>query len=179
MRRAHTLNHFNAPRDCNSWSNSKHRSLISSSNVTVLPALHLETMPICCKITLTEDSSILDTGVEIAVQAINLSTLQHGFMAKAFVWGWSSQPIGCIVFLVIFSRRCRSVLVTEVQLVSAEGKVPGLRVNGATGSSLCWRQTELQAKKANSSSTMCGNIIHESCTSATRQQSGCIWLNKG
>lgn len=159
---------------CSSWKSSEQRSLIYSSSVTMRPALCLKTIPICCKITLTEGSSILDTGEEIAVQAINLSTLQHGFIAKAFVSGWSSQPIGCIVFLVIFSRRCRSVLVREPQSGSAEGKVPGLGAKGATGSSLCRRQTEQEAEKTNSSSNICASIIDEFCATAMHLKNGCI-----
>lgn len=141
------------------------------SSVTILPAWRLETIPICCKITLTEGSFILDTSKEIAVQAINLSTLQHGFIAKAYISGWSSQPIGCNVFLVIFSRRCRSVLVRELQSGSAKGRVPGLRAKGATGSSLCWRQTEHNVEKKNSSSNICARTIDKFCITALH------WLN--
>jgi len=42
---------------------------------------------ICSEMTLAEGFSILDTGEDLAVQAINLSTLKHGFIAEAFVWG--------------------------------------------------------------------------------------------
>lgn len=93
------------------------------------------------------------------VQAINLSTQQCRFIAKAFILGYSRQSIGCIVFPVIFSHRCGSVLVKEPQSVSTEGKVPGLRANGTTGSSLHWRQTELQVERNNPSFNICGSII--------------------
>lgn len=136
----------------------------------ILPALHSETIPICCKITLREGSSVLDTGEEIAVQAINLSTLQHGFIAKAFVLGWSRHPIGCIVFLVICSRRCRSVLVRELQSGSAEGKVPGLRAKGALLAARCAEDKLNRRLKKLIPHPISVQILWMSSTSAMHQQ---------
>lgn len=83
----------------------------------------LQTIPICYKITLAEGSSILDTGVKIAVQAINLSTPQHGFIAKASI----SRPeqLGPLAVLYFLSSSLAGVGVSlserEPHSVSAKG----------------------------------------------------------
>lgn len=98
----------------------------------------LQTIPICYKITLAEGSSILDTGVEIAVQAINLSTLKHGFIAKASV----SRPerLGPLAVLYFLSSSLAGVGVSLSEGaalgICKRGRVPGLRANEASGGSL-------------------------------------------
>lgn len=101
------------------------------SNVTVLPAAHLQTIPICSEITLAEGLLCIRQWRGDSVQAINLSTLQHGFIAQAFVSGRSSRAdwpycISCH----LPPRRCRSVLVREPHSVRPlRAERPGLRAN--------------------------------------------------
>lgn len=104
---------------------------------------------------------ILDTGVEIAVQAINLSTLHRGFIAGAFVRSWrQTEPwpdcISCHFLSQVRECPCRGAAVRicrglRARAPSQRGGRDGWGDMGGggvhSGSSLCGRQIEQEVKK--------------------------------
>lgn len=79
---------------------------------------------------------ILDTGVEIAVQAINLSTLHRGFIAGAFVRSWrQTEPwpdcISCHFLSQVRECPCRGAAVRICRGLRA--RAPSQRGGGHVG----------------------------------------------